>query len=422
MVIAVAACGTPAAEQPAPSGSPTGRASPAPAGQLPEDTDPMAWFGERVFPLMLQQGPAPTNPVYSPLSIYLALGMVSDGARGDTAQQFTQVLGADRDSVNRDAAAVLKDYAQYQGPDGGERQAGGPDDGAPVKPVLNVADAIWVDQGFPIEDSFRHDVAEFYQSDASELDLQLPASTVKINDWVSKNTNGLIDKIIQPEDTTDLRVFLANALYFKGQWASPAIAGHTAPADFTTGTGKTVKADMMTFDSLAGGYLELPDGTKGALMDYTDGRFAMLTVMPGGGVESLAWDGQTISKWLDQVEDKPTKSLVVKLPKWQTDSGPVDLIPVLKAAGLEAPFDPVTADLSGIGEGDLYINLIRHRAVVNVDEDGTEAAAVTAVGVADSAYADPTTIEFNQPFVYSIIDKATGLPLFLGIINDPTDR
>jgi serpin B len=425
MTLALAACGAAPSDAGAPgipgetSGASGEPAKADPSEQLPPGADPIAWFGERLFPLVNQDSADAVGPVYSPLSVYLALGMAADGARGATADQFAQVMGGDREAVNFEAAALLKDYIQFEGTPGAEPLG---EDGEPVDgPTIRVADSVWVDEGFEVLEDYARDLKELYQSEAHQVDLQLPASVDQINEWVSERTEGLIDQILSQDDTDALVVFLANALYFNGSWQHTADPGATAPADFTTAEGQTVQADMMTLDESSAGHLQLDDGTEGALLNYTGGRFAMLAVMPGDGIDSVDWDGQTILDWLGALDIEPAGGLGVKLPKWEADSGPLDLVPALQAAGLEDAFDGQKADLSGIGAGDLYISDVSHRAVVKVDERGTEAAAATSVGVRDTALALPArTVEFNRPFVYSIIDTELNVPLFLGVVGNPT--
>jgi serpin B len=402
--------------------------------EVPADgVDPMAWFGERLFPLVMQYSEGVENPVWSPLSVYLALGMAADGARGETAEQFAAVLAGDREAVNAAAAALLEDYAQFNGEGGAEIPEGAIEELRAAlegmedrEPVVRVADSIWVDDEFQVKDEFAADMADVFHAEAVAANLQDPKTVERINSWVADHTEGLINQILRQEDTDQLAVFLANALYFNGEWTYPALAEDTAPADFATGSGETVQADMMAFDKSGGGYLRLEDGTEGALLDYRGGRFAMLAVMPAGGVDAVRWDGAAVAGWLGQMQGKPHPLLTVKLPRWEADSGALKLIPVLQAAGLEAPFDcgGGAADLSGVGgdPGELCVSGVSHRAVVKVDELGTEAAAATGLTAINTSMpsGDPVTVTFDRPFVYSIVDTETGLPLFLGVVNNPT--
>jgi serpin B len=416
MAVTLAACGA----DPSPKTPPETRSSDVktieltkldPSDQLPDGTNPMTWFGERIFPLVNQYAAGTTNPVYSPLSVYMALAMVADGARGSTADQFAQVLAGDRDTVNQTAAALLKDYSTF-------------DKKTPLQSIVKVADSIWADDGINLKEAFREDMTNFYRSDAYNVDFSKPDSADQVNQWVSEKTEKLIDKILNQEDTDSLLLYLVNALYFKGSWTYRASPDDTAEADFTLPDGQTVKADMMTFGWGPASYLKLDDGSEGALLSYGDGRFAMAAVMPAEGIDSMEWDGTRLAGWLDKAQPKHHGNITVKLPKWEADSGQMDLIPVLKAAGLTDVFDEINADLSGLAEPSdgLFVDLVSHRAVIKVNEEGTEAAAATGVGVAESAAIneEPVTVEFNRPFVYSIVDTSTGLPLFLGIVNNPT--
>ncbi|MDR3107960.1 MAG: hypothetical protein LBU05_07205, partial [Bifidobacteriaceae bacterium] len=372
---------------------------------LPDGANPMAWFGERVFPTV-QEALGEPNPVYSPLSVYLALGMVSDGAGGTTASQFAEVLAGDRDQVNDTASALLADYVTFE--DGDENQ-----------PILKLADSIWIDDQIAIKEAFERDMVDLYRSSVFDVDFSQPDSAKPVNQWVKDRTNGLIDQLLDQGDTDGLLLYLVNALYFKGAWTSPAEPSATAPGRFELVDGRGVDVDMMTFDLWQASPLVLDDGSEGVLLPYGDGRFAMLAVMPAGGPEAVDWNGQVVAGWLERIKAAEPVPLMVRLPKWEADSGILDLIPVLRAAGLEDAFLDA-ADFRGISETALYISSVSHRAVVKVNEAGTEAAAATGICMLQAALAEPRTVEFNRPFVYSIIDTQTGLPLFLGALTDPT--
>jgi serpin B len=406
--LALAGCGP--ATQPStfvPDGKPAIKLTQLDASeQPPAGTEPINWFGERLFPLLQEANPDQVNPVYSPLSVYLALAMAAEGARGNTAEQFADLLEADQATVNQAAGALLADYAE-------------PGDPNWPNSTINLANSVWIDQGFPVEPNYLAAMEEFYDSQAVEADLQLPATVDQINQWVSDQTKGLIDQIMEPRDTNDVVLCLINALYFKGTWATPAFPENTAPTDFASPSG-TVQAETMTFKDTSGSYLLLDDGTEGAVMPYNTGRFAMLAVMPAGGPAAVNWDGATLASWLEAAQSKD-RVLTVKLPKWEVNSGTLDLIPILRAAGLTDAFDDTVADFSGISPGAPVIDQVKHRAVIKVDENGTEAAAVTEVAFLESMPMDePVTVNFDRPFIYSIIDTETGLPLFIGLINDPT--
>ncbi|MDR0592248.1 MAG: hypothetical protein LBG60_03105 [Bifidobacteriaceae bacterium] len=413
---ALVGCGQPVAggtARGATAASPSGPVSgesgtPDPAEQPPPGANAVAWFGERLFPAVQAATAETPNPIYSPLSVYLALSMVGDGAAGATAEEFAAALAADRDQANQAAAALLADYAQFDGADGD-------------RPTLKLADSVWVDDEITLTDAFKADMIDVYQSEPKTVDFGQPDSAEPVNQWVSDQTNGLIKQILDQQTAFDLMLYLANAVYFKASWFTPAQPFLTAPADFAAADGRTVQADMMTFEHAAG-WLALDDGTEGALLNYGDGRFAMLAVMPAGGVEAVDWTGQTLAGWLEQIETPDQSGLTVKLPKWEADSEPLDLIPALRAAGLESAFDD-RADLSGIDGGahGLFISSVAHRAIIKVDEAGTEAAAATGIAVACAAISGETrTVLFDRPFAYSIIDTTTGLPIFLGQVGDPT--
>jgi serpin B len=376
--------------------------------------DPIAWFGQRLFPLVVDASESP-NPVYSPASIFFALAMTGEGARGQTERQFAEVLGIDRAAANARAAELIAAWSGYNGAQG---NASG------QAPLLTVADSLWFDPNdFAVEPAFEANARENYAAQVKNVSFADPATVGEINQWISDHTNKLIPKLVDQLDP-DTVIALVNALYLKASWAEPFSQALTAKGDFTLASGEVVQADMMhgqikSQDQAA--YIQSPDGSLGAVLPYAASSLAMVAVMPAGGIDSLEWDGAQLQAWLAQ--RVPSSQLTVALPKWEADSGPVDLIPVLRTLGLVDPFDPKIADLSGIGPGGVCVSDALHQAVVKVDEAGTEAAAATVVGGETTSYVAPTnpfTVEFNRPFVYVIVDLETAVPLFFGAVTDPT--
>lgn len=424
----LAACsGDQAGDVPSPKGA---TASPPPRDPvtvdvtLPAGVDPIAWLGERAFPLVAAQDTGNPNPVYSPLSVYLAFGMVADGARGNTASQLAQFMGADPLTVNQAAQAIIEAYAGYTAEAAAEAAEAAEETGQDIPPVVRVANSLWADDNMTLLQAYLNDAATYYQAELANLDLQDTAAALEaINGWVDDKTEGLIDSILVDLDPA-ARLVLLNALYFKGTWSKTFETYLTQKGDFTLASGEVVQADFMSQSGELLSYFDLADGTQGVVLPFAGGPFAMVLALPAGGVDTVTWDGNQLKTWLDAAAYTQVN---LRLPKWEAATGTINLIPVLEELGVTDLFDSAKADLTGLGAADggnnLYVSDAAHKAVVKVDENGTEAAAVTAVVVAEAAGMvddNPIKLSFDRPFAYAIVDTDTGVPLFLGAVGNPT--
>ncbi|MDR1799662.1 MAG: hypothetical protein LBR19_07265 [Bifidobacteriaceae bacterium] len=454
MVGAVAACGGGSGAGTDQAGSATVTTEPAPAPSLTstpldvpllDGVDPVAWLGERLFPLMAEAETDAVNPVYSPLSIYLAFALLSDGARGETAAQLAQALGGDAASAKELANAIMTDYAKYAaGQEAGEgcqvTLEGSDGAGEAVDPwsaectvtqdppVLNLANSLWADEAITLDQAFLADATDAYRAEVNNLDLQGDQAVPEINAWVTDKTNGLIDQAVTQDDfNASTRLVLVNALYFNSAWFQPFWADQTTESPFTLASGEVIQVPTMHRDDRGPvRYIQQDDGTVGALLPYTGGggdiigRFGLLLVLPAGGVDSVTWDGTQVKGWLGAMQEGDY-IVNLDLPKWQADSGQADLIPVFQALGVTDLFDKNTANLTGVGQADgrLWCSRAAHQAVITVDEEGTEAAAVTLLIEEIVSMPQVFTVTLDRPFVYAIVDTETERPLFIGVVNDP---
>jgi len=373
-------------------------------GQVPADAAAqMAHLSEPMFPLAKAGADQAVNPAYSPLSVYLALGLTASGASGQSAQEFAALLGGDPDKVNQLAAGVMTEYVTTG-------------DG----PTLAVANSLWLDLIFTVNPDFEQVAKAVFRAEATSLDLQAEGKD-RINAWVEQMTNGLIEQIIQ-QVPVDAVAYLVNALYFKGTWATPFVSELTKDQSFTLADGSTVQVPTMMASGLDADYFKNEAG-EGIILPYEGGRFGMVLTMPNDGVDQITWDGTQVVGWLG--EAKPHAGIELYLPKWESELT-ADLTEPLQSLGLVAPFSG-SDDFAGLGttadNEPIYISEVAHKAVVKVDEYGTEAAAVTSVGmVREAAPTEPIMVHFNQPFAFALVDLTTGLPLFLGQVDNPLDK
>jgi len=338
--------------------------------------------------------------------------MTSAGARARTAAQMARVLRDPFTGVRlRGAFAALA------------ADLGAAGSGTPGHPLVTTANALWVQKGFGARPGFLDALRTGFGAHAEEIDFHDPAGARKVvNDWASQQTDGVIPEVLHPpKPDPDTVLMLANAIYLKADWARPFTHEATQPGPFTLGDGQVIQVPTMHGIALRS-YARV-GGVQAVQLGYRGGRLAMLALLPrAGGLPALE-RGLTAAR-LDRIVAalRPT-TLDLAMPKFHFHSS-LDLIPPLKALGMTDAFDPSRADLSGIApispSSRLVLNLVVQDADVAVDEKGTVAAAVTAVGVAPTAAPlAPHRLALDRPFLVVIRDRKAGTPLFMARVADP---
>lgn len=346
------------------------------------------------------------NPVLSPVSAYLALGMVGMGAGGETMQEFMEVMGSNMPAVSD---KLMGQYPQEQ--EGVE---------------LTIANSAWVDQQLTPKQQWLSDMQEIFRGESYRGVLSSDAVMKQINSWCSENTRGLIPEMLVKPLDADTRLALLDAIYFKGDWMNPFEAVDTAERPFTREDGTEVQAETM---SKRGANLEYihSDLGEGVVLPYQGDDFAYVAILPSEGTDVRELYRQLTPQALAELlESKSTELCNLRLPKYEI-SFDRKLNDSLIEMGLAKAFDGGEADFSGLGDteqgGSLYISLVQQKAVFRVDEEGTEAAAVTMVVTNESCaleIEEPRQLYFDRPFVYMILDQENQVPLFTGIMDDPT--
>jgi serpin B len=350
------------------------------------------------------------NLFFSPYSISTALAMTYAGARGDTAQEMAQTLHfpADSELLHASHAALLN---QLQG-DGQKRGF-----------QLNVANALWGQKGEPFLSPFLTLVRDRYRAGLSELDFKANPEEARktINTWVEKKTQDKIQNLLPQGSVTPLtRLVLTNAIYFKGDWANQFLKPATHEQPFTTGAGAAVKVPMMNQTNQFG-YLDA-DTFQMLEMPYVGKELSMVMLLPKktDGLAELekTLTADKLTGWVGKL--RPTR-VQVGFPKFKMTKG-ISLADTLAKMGMPLAFSD-KADFSGMnGSRDLFITGVFHKAFVDVNEEGTEAAAATGVVVGvRSAPRPPKVVRFvaDHPFVFLIRDVRSGSVLFMGRVTDP---
>jgi serpin B len=352
--------------------------------------------------LLAKAGPGDGNVFLSPHGLATALAMTAAGARGPTAAELAHVLGAPADPA---AWAALRPAAPAKGP----------------APQLLVANALWAQKAFPFRPEYVRDVTTHFQAAAENLDFTGDAEGARrrINAWVAGQTQERIKDLLPDGVINDqTRLVLTNAIYFKGAWAHPFDPAKTQNRPFHKAGGSTVETALMARRG-ALPYLAA-DGVQVAALPYAGGDLALIVFLPAkpdglAAVQNQLAQG-ALDGWIAQM--KPTE-VDLWLPRF-TLTTQLNLRDTLIALGMPTAFGP-QADFSGMdGSRGLQLAAVVHKAFVEVNEAGTEAAAGSGAAAAVKfAPPDPVAFHADRPFLFLIRDGRTGAILFVGRFADP---
>jgi serpin B len=371
-------------------------------------------FGGELYAAAASRGDAAgRNVALSPMNIATALLMTRAGAAGATRTELDRAMHLDGVAADEGANAIEQALATRDttvvGANGEKRTV-----------RLSTANAVWAQRGYPIESSYLDLLATKYGAGLYTVDFGRSAQARDtINGWVSDRTAKKIPELIPPGVLDAMtRVVLTNAMYLKAAWTEPFDTKATADATFTRADRSTVTAPFMhrtdTLRYAAG------DGWRLVELPYAGGQLVMDVIVPDTGrfdtVErSLA---RGLAPFVASLEDA---SVRVTMPRF-TFRTQLELVDVLTSLGIVQLFDPERADLSGVTTAEkLYVSDVLHEAWLAVSEDGTEAAAATAVVIKASAAPGRTEeVTADRPFLFAIRDRGTGAVLMLGRVLDPT--
>jgi len=356
------------------------------------------------------------NLFFSPYSLSLALAMTYAGARGDTASQMAKVLHF---TLPPDRL-----HPAFNALDQGIEGQGSANSGGEQPFQLNIANSIWGQQGYAFLPAFLDQLSQNYGAGLRLVDFKNAPepSRAAINNWVSQQTKDKIKDLIPPGVIDSLTcLVLANAIYFKGDWANPFENAKTHDAPFTLLDGTQANVKMMSFlkaqrlSYLAG------KGFQAVELPYIGGKVSMLLIVPDSGSFSN-FEAGLDSTQVDAILASLQHQMVfLSIPKFNFESK-FNLKDTLAGMGMSTAFDPQQADFSGMdGTHTLYIGDILHKAVVTVDEKGTEAAAASAVVMeASAAFGEqPVVLTVDRPFIFLIRDQSSGAILFAGRLLNP---
>lgn len=346
------------------------------------------------------------NLFISPTSLLMALAMVYNGADGVTKEEIAKALqmeGIDPMDLNKANASLMTKLNK-----GSEAIQ------------LQVANSIWLNDQYTFQDEFANQTKDYFNAKIEEIDITSNDSPKRINDWVEKATNGKIDKMVDAPLDDDLVAMLLNAIYFKGDWTYPFDKKNTDDKTFYLDNGSEIEVPFMKLqEKLA--YTATSE-YQAIQLPYADGEMSMTVILPNEGVGLVEFQSKLSSgKWEEMQSGMNSMRGTILLPKFKMEYE-TELNDALEALGMTGAFEE-GANFSKMIEEDapLFISKVKQKTFIDVNEEGTEAAAVTGVMVSETSAPadDPFVMEVNRPFFFAITDNETGAILFMGFISNP---
>ena len=361
-------------------------------------------FGIDLFKTLVVNDPS-DNIFISPLSVSMALGMTMNGATGNTAYEMQNTLGFSdmtQEEINMGYKSLMWELQD-----------------ADDQVEFDIANSVWAKSS--MKDEFKTAVEEYFEAETASLDFSDPKTLDRINAWVADHTNQRITKIIDEIKSGDV-MFLINAVYFNGNWKYKFDPEDTQTSPFYLDETSTVDAEMMVQRGDLNYYID--DTVTMIDLPYGNEAYSMQLIMPTQSNYSLETfiekhvSSSNLTQWNSQLEEG---AYTIVIPKIKIEYE-IDLISGLRSLGMNQVFDRGAAELYNLFEGtgdNLYASAVTHKTFLRVDEEGTEAAGVTAVTIGTRSGNFTPTIRFNKPYVVLIKEKSTGVIPFIGKISRP---
>jgi serpin B len=358
-------------------------------------------FGISLF-TSLNRNQTGKNVIVSPLSISMAFGMVLNGADGSTKTAIQNTLGyqgyTDQD-INQAYRNIIDNFTQID-----------------PKVQLQIANSIWYREGLQVESTFVDVNRRYFDAEVQALDFSDPQAKTVINDWVNQKTHGLIEKILEKDIPDWIIMYLINALYFKGTWTTTFDSTKTYDGFFMTDGGQQQQCRLMT----TGGELLCyqDESVQAVSLPYGNGSYEMIVILPKdeSAIDSYV-AGLTKNSWDQMIFQLAKREGTLDLPRFKlTDNRKLN--DVLKLMGMSVAFSQDSADFTricGNNSDNIYIDEVLHKTYIEVNEEGTEAAAVTSIGLGvTSVGPNEFTMTVDHPFVFCIRESSSGCLLFIG--------
>lgn len=345
------------------------------------------------------------NILISPASVMFALGMTANGGVGDTLKEMERVLGGEGANIG-DINAFYREYAKKL------------ENAEEIK--ISIANSIWINKDIltTAKEAFLSACDSFYGADVYRAVFN--DETIKlVNKWVKENTDGMIKELLK-EFNGDEAMMLINAIAFDGKWEKTYCEDQVRDTIFTTDEGEETSVQGMYSDERV--YIE-DENTTGFIKDYKGG-YRFVALLPDENISIDEYVASlTYDKYKNLMESERRAFVSAMLPKFQYDYGK-EMKDALKAMGMPSAFEPSKADFSNMIDDELvklYIGKVLHKTHIEVGEEGTRAAAVTAVMMdlaTEIIEEEKKEVFLNRPFVYMIIDEENEIPLFMGVVRN----
>lgn len=360
-------------------------------------------FSFDIFNLILNNKGDSENLMISPMSISYALSMTLNGAAGETRIAMMEALrtgNLSMEEINNSYKDLSEKVTTVD-----------------KRVKMSIANSVWVEDRLNVKQDFIDVLVEYFKAEGLQFDINDPDIVDKVNKWISDNTNGKIEEMID-EIPDDVVMLLINAIYFNGKWRYQFNEDDTKDLPFYLPEGGSVDVDMMyqknnfkVFNSQKLSMVELP---------YGQGNFVMNVILPADGLDAADILNEITENGFNKMLDSAyEKEINIFMPRFKYEYK-LELSNVLSAMGMGIAFGG-TADFSNIADAGLAISKVLHQTFIDNKEEGTEAAAATVVMIElTSMPPDPQTINLNKPFYYIIRESSTGSIIFMGLTGNPS--
>ncbi|MCD4790519.1 MAG: serpin family protein [Bacteroidales bacterium] len=361
-------------------------------------------FGIKLFKNLVENSNEEENIIISPLSVSIALGMTYNGANGETKEAMENTLelqGLSVEEINESYKTLIDELTSVD-----------------PKVTMNIPNSIWYRNTFDVLQDFININQNYFYAKVSPLNFNDPASIGIINNWVAESTNQKIPEIIDGIDPSTV-MFLINAVYFNGTWVYEFDEQYTEPETFYLSNGTTKQVEMMQQEATLS--YATNDLFEAVDMYYGSGNFSMVIFLPKENyTPNDIVEQMNNEKWTNWMNSFSEKNIQLSLPKFKLEYEK-RLNDALISLGMGIAFGPFSADFSKINPNyQLFISFVKHKTFIDVNEEGTEAAAVTIVGMEYTSVGDtPYIFTVNKPFLFAIKERDTQAIIFLGKVMEP---
>jgi serine protease inhibitor len=361
-------------------------------------------FGFDLFREVTRSTDQSENVFISPMSVHMALAMAWNGAAGKTRNQMAEAMYFPQVAdpmINEGYKRLIADLLALD-----------------EQVAIEIANSIWYRNNFSVKRNFLGVNRDYFNAEVSALDFGDPGSKDIINNWVAEKTHDRISQIVD-EIERDHVMFLINAIYFKGMWENEFRVQNTRNRSFSLADGS--QKEVMTMETTSRYAYTERSGYRVLELPYGRGNFSMLVFLPDPGTD--------VNGLIEKLDIEEWNSLATEIAYHKAEvnlhlprfgfSFEAELKQALMKLGIADAFMPGPADFSGISDEEIYISRVRHKSFVEVNEEGTEAAAVTSIEFRETSISIPVQFHVDRPFVFALKEKYTNSLMFIGKVMDP---